>query len=78
MATKELLKEVEKTVDWAGELGDQWTGTTVGRILDSERDNLLSIVKANDLELASVAVINLMQTCMYAEQQLNITEEQNA
>lgn len=71
----QLLKEVDKAVDWAGELGDQWTGTTVGRILDNERENLLSIVKANDMELASVAVLNLMNVCQYAEKQLKENEE---
>ena len=66
-----ILKEVDKAVELAGELGDQWVGTTIGRILDSERDNLLSIVRANDIELASVAVLNLLNTCEYAEKQLN-------
>lgn len=72
-----LLKEVDKAVELAGELGDQWTGTTIGRILDSERENLLSIVKSNDMELASVAVLNLMNVCQYAEKQLNEIEEQS-
>lgn len=70
----QLLQEVDKAVELAGELGDQWTGTTIGRILDSERENLLSIVKSNDMQLASVAVLNLMNTCTYAEKQLNEME----
>lgn len=67
---EQLLETVNETVDWASELGEQWAGTTLGRILDNERDNLLSVVKNNDLELASVEVINLAQTCMHAEEQL--------
>lgn len=70
-----LLKTVDETVDWASELGDQWVGTLIGRILDSERDNLLTMVKENNLELASVAVLNLAMTCQHAENQLKKAEE---
>lgn len=70
MPTKELLKEVDTVVERASELGDHWTGTMIGRILDEERDNLLSAVKENRLELASVMVLNLVHTCDYAEKQL--------
>lgn len=70
-----VTQEVEKAVDWASELGDAWVGTMVGQILDSERDNLLRIVRSNNMELASVAVLNLMHTCMYAEKQLREVEE---
>lgn len=70
LTKEQLLETVEETLDWAGDLGDAWTGTTIGRILDNERDNLVSIVKANDLELASVAVLNLAMTCQHAEEQL--------
>lgn len=70
----ELSKEVDKAVDWASELGDQWVGTMIGQVLDNERDTLLRIVKSNNMELASVAVLNLMHTCMYAEKQLKEVE----
>lgn len=70
-----LSKEVDKAVDWASELGDQWVGTMIGQVLDNERDTLLRIVKSNNMELASVAVLNLMHTCMYAEKQLKEVEE---
>ena len=71
----ELSKEVDKAVDWASELGDQWVGTMIGQVLDNERDTLLRIVKSNNVELASVAVLNLMHTCMYAKKQLKEVEE---
>lgn len=71
----QVLKEVDKAVDWASELGDQWVGTMLGQVLDSERDSLLRIVKSNNMELASVAVLNLLHTCEYAEKQLNEIEE---
>lgn len=67
----QLLETINETVDWASEMGEAWVGTTTGRIIDSERDNLLSIVKNNNLELASVAVLNLAKTCQYAEDELN-------
>lgn len=66
----QLLKEVDKAVDRAGELGDQWVGTLIGLMLDAERDNVLEAVKRDDLELASVMVLNLTKTCDYAEKQL--------
>lgn len=71
LTKEQLLQTVEKTVDWASDLGDQWVGTMIGRMLDAERDNLLETVKRNDLELASVMVLNLTTTCNYAEKQLS-------
>jgi len=73
----ELLKEVDKAVDWASDLGDQWVGTLIGRMLDAERDHVLEAVKREDLELASVMVLNLTKTCQYAEKQLNEIEERS-
>ena len=70
-----IQDEVEKTVGWASDLGDQWVGTIVGQVLDSERESPLRIVKSNNMELASVAVLNLIHTCMYAEKQLKEVEE---
>ena len=70
-----IQDEVERAVDWASDLGDQWVGTIVGQVLDSERESLLRIVKSNNMELASVAVLNLIHTCMYAEKQLKEVEE---
>ena len=61
-----IQDEVEKAVGWA---------TIVGQVLDSERESLLRIVKSNNMELASVAVLNLIHTCMYAEKQLKEVEE---
>ncbi len=72
LSKKKLLKTVDETVDRASELGDQWVGTLIGRMLDSERDNLLYIVKQENLELASVAVLNLEMTCQHAEKQLRM------
>lgn len=67
MPADQLLDKVERTVDWASDLGDQWVGTLIGRMLDAERANVLEAVKRNDLELASVMVLNLVHTCQYAE-----------
>lgn len=75
LTEKNLLKQVDETVEWASELGDQWVGTLIGRILDNERDNLLCIVKEHNLELASVAVLNLAMTCQHAENELKKVEE---
>ena len=70
-----IQDEVEKAVGWASDLGDQWVGTIVGQVLDSERESPLRIVKSNNMELASVAVLTLIHTCMYAEKQLKEVEE---
>lgn len=69
-----LLNDINETIDWASELGEAWLGTTTGRVLDSQRETLRSVVKINDLELASVLVLNLAQTCVRAEELLH---EQN-
>lgn len=68
------LEQVEKTVDRASDLGDQWVGTLIGRMLDAGRDHVLEAVKRDDIGLASVMVLNLMKTCDYAEKQLNEVE----
>lgn len=75
LTEKNLLKQVDETVEWASELGDQWVGTLIGRTLDNERDNLLRMVKEHNLELASVAVLNLAMTCQHAEDELKKVEE---
>lgn len=75
LTEKNLLKQVDETVEWASDLGDQWVGTLIGRILDSERDNLLYMIKEGNLELASVSVLNLAMTCQHAEQKLKEAEE---
>lgn len=62
-----LQQEVDRAVDLASDLGDRWTGTTLGRVLDNERANVLSLMRVDEPELASVAVINLLNTCKYAE-----------
>lgn len=66
-----LLELVDITIDWASELGEAWVATTTGRIIDNQREQLLSVVKANDLELAEVLVNNLAKTCAYAQKELD-------
>lgn len=69
--TKETLTQtVEETIERASELGDHWTGTTLGRVLDSERDNVVKLMRNDELELASVSVLNLAMTCQFAEEKL--------
>ena len=75
MTDPKLLETVEKTVGWASELGDQWVGTLIGRMLDAERDYVLEAVKRGDPELASAMVLNLTKTCQHAEKQLKEVEE---
>lgn len=74
MSTSQALKKVDKVVDRASELGNQWVGTLIGRMLDAERNHVLGAVKRDDLELASVMVLNLTITCDYAEKQLEEVE----
>jgi len=66
-----LLDAISDTIDWASELGEAWLGTTTGRILDSQRDELRSVVKSNDLELAEILVKNLAETCVFAQKELD-------
>lgn len=75
LTKEQLLETIDETVDWASDLGDQWVGTMIGRMLDAERDHLLEAVRREDLELASVMVLNLAMTCNHAEEQLKKAED---
>jgi len=75
LSKEKILEAVNKTVDRASDLGDKWIGTLIGKVLDDERDNLLYIVKEDNLELASILVLNLAMTCQHAEEQLKQLEE---
>lgn len=62
-------KFLEDTVERARDLGEAFTSTTVGRIIDAQR---LRVENASreDPELASVLVLELAKTCTEAEQEL--------
>ncbi len=68
--TDERLKQVAtETVDWAKELSEVWTGTTTGKVIDSQLEGLTLAIKEDNLNLVSVLVLELAQTCDYAEKE---------
>ena len=71
MIEDRLEEVVDETVKWAEELSESWTGTTTGRILDSQKDRVQNAMSSGDTKLASVEVLQLAQTCDYAEKELN-------
>lgn len=62
---------IKKTLERASDMSEAWVGTTTGNIIDSQKNHLESLVKANDMNLASVQVLELVQTLQYAEEALN-------
>lgn len=71
MTEQQLKKTVKETLGWASELSDAWVGTTTGNIIDSQKNHLESLVESGDMNLASVQVIELAQTLVYAEGELD-------
>ena len=66
--TDERLKElVKETVEWANDLSETWSGTTTGHIIENQKKHVESLMKSKDFNLASIAVLELAQTCDYAE-----------
>lgn len=65
-----LEKIVADTIAWANELSEAWVGTTMGRVIDKQREHVEDLMKT-DPNLAQVAVFELAQTCDYAEKETN-------
>lgn len=61
-------KFLEETLERARELGEQWTNTTVGDIIDAQRARVKNATN-EDPELASVLVLELAKTCTQAEKE---------
>jgi hypothetical protein len=71
MTDKQLKKVVKETLEWANDMSDTWVGTTTGNIIDSQKKHLENLVESGDMNLASVQVIELAQTLVYAEKELD-------
>lgn len=67
----QLLEIIDDTLEWASELSEQWTGTMVGRVINSQQAQLIKAVDNGDLELAYSLVHNLGQTLDYAQKENN-------
>lgn len=70
MKESELRKIVDDTIKWANELSETWVGTTTGRIIDKQKEHVEELMKS-DPNLAQIAVLELAQTCDYAEKEIN-------
>ena len=68
---KVTKKAVRKTLEWASEIAESWVGTTTGAIIDSQKRHVETLMKTKDLNLVSIAVLELVQTCKEAEHNLN-------
>ena len=71
MTGTQLKKLVDETIEWANQLDEAWVGTTTGNIIHRQKEHLKELVDANEMNLASVAVLELAQTCDYAEEELD-------
>ena len=67
MTETELKNLTKKTLGWAGELSEEWVGTTKGNVIEYQRKHVQELFDAGDLNLVSVAVLELAQTCENVE-----------
>lgn len=67
----ELLETIDKVDERATDIGEMLLGTTIGRVIDSQREMLRNLVREGELGLASVQVLQLAATCNYAEKVSN-------
>lgn len=66
--TDNNIKELaQKTLSRATDLSELWTGTTVGSVIDYRADHVRSLLLSKDMNLVSVAVLELVQSCENAE-----------
>lgn len=68
-ANDNLLDSVRETIDYANELSELWTGTTVGSVIDAQKDSLVNAVEDNNLEQARLNMISLVETCRMIEKE---------
>lgn len=69
MTDAQLKKLVKKTVGWADQLAEQWTGTTTGNVIEYQKKHVKELIASNDWNLVSVAVLELAQTCGQVEKE---------
>lgn len=62
---------VQETLKRASNLSEVWTGTTVGNIIDSQKRQLEALLEYKDMNLVSIQVLELAQSCDNAEKQLD-------
>lgn len=67
MSNSQLLDTVNEAVKRADNLSELWAGTTTGSIIDSQKRHLESLVRMGDMNLASIQVLELVQSCIDAE-----------
>lgn len=65
----QLLETAHETVEWAKQLAELWTNTTTGNIIDYQRNELELALKSNDLELTQKLMMQLAETCVFAEKE---------
>lgn len=71
MNATDVKKLVDNTIARANEMSDAWTGTTTGSIIDSRKKHVESLMSNGDMNLVSIAVLELAEVCAYAEKELN-------
>lgn len=63
-------KFLSDTLERSRGLGEVFTNTTIGRVIDSQRVRVEN-ASHEDPELASILVLELAKTCTEAERELN-------
>lgn len=63
MTDVQLTELIDSTIKWANELCAVWVGTRNENIIKSQRQHLEDLVEDGDMNLASIQVLELAQTC---------------
>ena len=66
-----MQTQIEKAIELANELSEAWVGTTTGNIIEAKKKHLESLVSSGDMNLASIQVLELIETCEFAQKELN-------
>lgn len=65
--TDNIKELAQKTLKRATDLSELWTGTTVGSVIDYRADHVRSLLLSKDMNLVSIAILELVQSCENAE-----------
>lgn len=67
MIDANLRKHAEEALFLANELGETWTNTTIGNIIDFQKDRLRNALLTDSEQLVNSLLLDLGQTLDHAE-----------
>lgn len=65
-----LQDHIEAAFKWASEMSKIWTDTTIGYFLERGVEELEEAIISGDMDASYAAMINLVESCDYAETEL--------